>query len=256
MNDSNIKQLKLLAAEFDTKLSTVKSQNRNVDWYPYHSMSNVDRLCQILPAEIIGQIVAGDLNWRVLDVGAADGDLGYFFESCNSRVNFLDNVPTNYNDCKGIAALRTALGSNAELIEQDIDRRFTLEGQYDLALALGLLYHLRNPMAFLKTLAEHAERIVLSTRVANHLPDGTKIGQSSIAYLLRARESNNDPTNYWTFSPTGLKTALQRCGWNVKTSTLAGAKRSNPVDNDADQRMFVYCERVSNWQDLGKHHDF
>jgi tRNA (mo5U34)-methyltransferase len=256
MNNSISQKLKIQATEFDNRLSALKSENSGVNWYPYQSMSNIGHLCRILPAEIIERLVSGRLDWRVLDVGAADGDLGYFFESRGSQIHFLENPPTNYNDCNGIATLRGLLGSKAELIEQDLDRSITLEGQYDFALALGLLYHLRNPLAFMMALAEHAERMVLSTRVANHLPDGTRIEQSSVAYLLRCRESNNDPTNYWTFSPVGLETALRRCGWNVKTSCLVGAELSNPVDNDADQRMFVYCERVSNWQDLGKHHDF
>lgn len=256
MDDSISKALMLQAEKFDDKLSAIKAKDKEVAWYPYRSMANVKHLRKILPAEIIGRLAAGNLDWQVLDVGAADGDLGYFFESRGCRINFLDNPPTNYNDCRGIAALRKPLDSQSELIEQDLDRNITLNGQYDFALALGLLYHLRNPMAFMMALAEHAERMVLSTRVANHLPDGTNIGQASVAYLLRCRESNNDPTNYWTFSPVGLETALRRCGWVVKTSHLTGAEQSNPVDSDADQRMFVYCERVPNWQDLGKHHDF
>lgn len=256
MSTSDIDQLKKLGTNFDSSLSQSKADSRSVSWYPYQSMSNVEHLCQILPGKIVAQLVAGNMDWRVLDVGPADGDLGYFFESRGCHSSFLDNPPTNYNDCKGIVALRAELGSEAELIEQDIDREFALKGQYDFVIALGLLYHLRNPMSFLMTLAEHSGRMVLSTRVANHLPDGTDIGKSSVAYLLRCRESNNDPTNYWTFSPTGLETALKRCGWVVKTHTLLGSTMSNPVDNNADQRMFVYCERVSGWQGLGKHHEF
>lgn len=253
---SSCERLMLLATEFNGKLLLIKGENKDLNWYPYGSMGNVQHLCQILPIEIIERLVAGDLDWRVLDVGAADGDLGYFFESRGSHVDFLDNSPTNYNDCKGIAELRKQLGSTARLIEQDIDRNITLNGQYNFALALGLLYHLRNPMAFLMELAEHAERMVLSTRVARFLPDGTNIEQSSVAYLLRCRESNNDPTNYWTFSPCGLETVLKRSGWTVQAKYLSGNAQSNPVEVDADQRMFVYCERVPNWRDLGKHHDF
>jgi len=256
MKDSISQKLMQEASRFDEMLTKIKSGNEGTNWYPYRSMSNIPHLCHILPTDVMERLVAGKLGWRVLDVGAADGDLGYFFESRGNRIDFLDNPSTNYNDCKGIVTLRTELGSAAGLVEQDIDRSITLEGQYDFALALGLLYHLRNPMAFLMALAEHAERMVLSTRVANHLPDGTNIERSSVAYLLRCRESNNDPTNYWTFSPTGLETVLKRCGWNVNAKLFTGAARSNPVDTDADQRMFVYCERVENWRDLGKHHDF
>jgi 2-polyprenyl-3-methyl-5-hydroxy-6-metoxy-1,4-benzoquinol methylase len=256
MNDSISQKLRQEADAFEERLSGIKRSSEGTNWYPYRSMSNISHLCHILPAEIMQRLVAGSFDWRVLDIGAADGDLGYFFESRGSRIDFLENPSTNYNDCKGITTLRAKLGSNAGLVEQDIDRNIVLEGQYDFALALGLLYHLRNPMAFLMALAEHAERMVLSTRVASHLPDGTNIEGASVAYLLRCRESNNDPTNYWTFSPTGLETALKRCGWHMKAKCFTGATRSNPVENDADQRMFVYCERVENWRDLGKHHDF
>lgn len=256
MSNSTSQELMRQATKFDEKLSAIKEGEQGVKWYPYHSMSNIPHLCEILPADLMQSLVEGSLNWRVLDIGAADGDLGYFFEARGSRISFLDNPSTNYNDCNGLSTLRTRLGSNADLIEQDIDRNISLDGQYDFALALGLLYHLRNPMAFMMALAEHAERMVLSTRVANHLPDGTKIENTSVAYLLRCRESNNDPTNYWVFSPTGLETALRRCGWSLKAMHFTGAKRSNPVEDNADQRAFVYCERVSNWRDLGKHHDF
>lgn len=240
---------------FRDRLETIKAADVSFAWYPYDSMSNMGRLEHLLPASLVRDLLSG--GQRVLDVGAADGDLGYFFDSQGCDVDFLDNAATNANDCKGIVALAKALGSNAQLIENDLDRiGDPLHGQYDLAIALGLLYHLRNPMGFLIMLAEHAQRMVLSTRVANHLPDGTDVSGQSMAYLLRCRESNNDPTNYWTMSPLGLEVMLKRCGWNVLAKEMTGAERSNPVDQKADQRMFVYCERVENWRDLGKHHDF
>lgn len=245
-----------LGADFAGRLMAIRAEDESVSWYPFFSMSNVEYLDPILPSSIKEALVDGALDWDVLDVGAADGDLGYFFESRGSRVDFLDNASTNYNGCHGIQALASHLGSESRLIQQDIDRQFTLDKQYDFALALGLLYHLRNPMYFLMTLAEHAERMVLSTRVAKFLPNGEPISEYAIGYLLYARESYNDPTNFWTLSPKGLELMLKRCGWSVKTSRLVGAEVSNPVDDDADQRMFVYCERVENWRDLQVHHDF
>lgn len=246
-----------LASAFDEKLVRTKAENGSVQWYPYRSMANIQHLTQILPETIKSRLSAGDLDLRVLDVGAADGDLGYFFESRGASVDFLDNPPTNYNDCKGLLAIRDALGSPSRLITQDIDREIKLEGEYDFAIALGLLYHLRNPMLFLMELARHAQTMVLSTRVVNRLPDGTAIGSSSVAYLLRRRESNDDPTNYWCFSPVGLDTVLSRSGWKILATTSIGAdEQSDPVTPENDRRDFVYCERVANWRDLGAHHDF
>ena len=248
---------KSLGDSFRAKLQHIRQRQPDMDWYAYDSMANVAHLIELLPADVLRSLTDSSKKSSVLDIGAADGDLGYFFESLGCYVDFLDNPPTNANDCRGIAALGKDLGSTAKLITQDIDRRtFALTEQYDFAIALGLLYHLRNPMGFLIELAEHAEHMVLSTRVANHLPDGTSISDQSVAYLLYCRESNNDPTNYWTMSPLGLQTMLKRCGWNVITKKLIGAKNSNPVDQNADQRMFVHCKRVENWRDLGKHHDF
>ena len=244
------------ADSFSNKLTAIKEKSADFNWYPYHSMFNMPRLKQIVPPVVLDNLTKSK-SWKVLDIGPADGDIGFFLESLGCSVDFLDNPPTNFNDCHGIAKLAEELGSNSQIITQDIDTSaFVLEGQYDFAVALGLLYHLRNPMGFLMTLAGHAERMVLSTRVATHLPDGTCIEGQSIGYLLACRESNNDPTNYWTMSALGLETMLRRCGWSVQGKMLAGSEISNPVDNNADQRMFVYCERSDNWSDLGKHHDF
>lgn len=131
-----------------------------------------------------------------------------------------------------------------------------LEQTYELALALGILYHLRNPLAFLISLAQHCQRLVLSTRVAKAMA-GHAVKDSPMAYLLNAREANDDPTCYWIFSEAGLMRLLQRAGWTVRDTLSVGYQGvSNPVDNDKDERMFVYAERVPNFAELLKHHDF
>jgi tRNA (mo5U34)-methyltransferase len=243
------------AREFRSKLDTIKAE-RPMDWYPYNSLNNIDLMAKYLPSGLLDAAVKGDLNWKFLDIGAGDGDVGFFFESLGNQVDMLDNPPTNFNDCRGIGRFAEALESSSKLVVRDIDRAFELEGQYDLAFALGLLYHLRNPMNLLMTLAMHAERLALSTKVFRFLPDGTSIEKHPVAYFLRNREANNDPTNYWILSPLGLKALLARCGWRVVGELMQGSTRSNPVDNEHDERMFVYCERVENWRDLGLHHDF
>lgn len=242
--------------QFKTGLIETRAKESGINWYPYDSMSNTVHMCSLLPEEMLTQITDGELGWDVLDVGAADGDLGFFFEAQGCNVEFIDNAATNYNNCDGIKATVKGLDSRARLGFQDIDQRFELERQYDFAIALGLLYHLKNPMAFLTTLALHSQRMILSTRIANHFPDGTPMGDQPIAFFMGALVSNNDPTNFWVFSKSGLEGVLRRCGWVIKSHFVGGAEVSNPVDGDADQRMFVYCERVPNWQDLTRHHHF
>ena len=245
------------ARKFEKKLEVIKSVESEFKWYPYSSMSNVVHLAHILPTDFFAPIGATDQPFNVLDVGAADGDVGYFFEFLGCRVDFLENQATNFNDCKGLTVLGEKLSSDAKVLIQDLDYFADLSKNYDLAIALGILYHLRNPMSFLITLALSAEKLVLSTRVARVTPDGQDISKLPVAYLLKCREANDDPTNFWIFSPFGLERTLERCGWRIVDSYNVGdLAHSNPVDSDHDERMFVYCERVENYKDLRLHSDF
>ena len=101
-------------------------------------------------------------------------------------------------------------------------------------------------------LALHAEHLILSTRTASRLQDGTDISGSPLAYLLAHRESNNDPTNYWIFSPEGLKRCLARSGWLIRNTVVYGPEDGDPAEKD--QRTFVYCQRVPGFGKLLPHH--
>lgn len=245
-----------LARSFGKKLRKIKSERPDVNWYPFNSIDNVGHIAPLLPQEIIERILSGQ-HMRILDIGPADGDMGYFMESLGCEVDFLDNTPTNYNKLQGLSTSQVALKSRAKIIDQDVDWSFTLPRAYELTLALGLLYHLRNPMHFLMTLALNSENMVLSTRVIQQAPNGLTFGNQPIAYLVDTRESGNDSTNYWMFTEEGLRRVLKRCGWLVLNKRSLGCNvGSDPADPSRDQRMFVFCRRVQNWADLTKHHDF
>lgn len=249
----HMSQLTSAAPRFTRHLSDVRDKILGVPWYPYGSMTGIRHLASFIDSgtEIVRP------GGSVIDIGAADGDLGFFFDSLGCEVDFLDNGPTNFNQCRGIRATQKALGHNGRLIETDIDLGFELDRDYDLALFLGALYHLRNPALALIRLAQHCQRMLISTRIASHLPTGENISKSSVGYLLNAEEANNDPTNWWIFSHAGLVRLLKRCGWNIVTMTTVGAVgRSNPTDNNADERAFAFCERVHNHADLFVHHNF
>lgn len=256
MEMAEVNDIVSLGMQFEQRLDEIKRDHPTVQWYPYRSLTGLEHLQKVIPQEMQDELIAGKANWDVVDIGAADGELGLYLESRGAKVDYLERPATNYNGVAALNAYRQALGSEGQLFLQDVDLGLHLDRTYSFALALGLLYHLRNPMDFLVTLAHHAERMVLSTRVCTELPDGTDISKHQVAYFLRARESNNDPTNFWVFSPVALEAVLKRSGWIVKASTLVGAAASNPVDVDRDMRMFVYAERTPNWADLNKHHDF
>jgi hypothetical protein len=192
----------------------------------------------------------------VVDVGAADGDMGFFFESLGASVEFVETPAPNSNRMAGISYMRDALKSVAPIHAQDIDFDFDLLRQYDLAIFQGVIYHLRNPYGALLHIAMHAQRMVCNTRVFTHLPDGTYVENSAICYLWDRREGGAvGASDFVAMTPAGLRVMLKRAGWKVLDEVRVGAVgESDPLTKD--ERMFCYCERVPNWRDLRVHLDF
>jgi len=238
---------------FSERLRSLRAPCTDINWYPYNSLDNVYNLNTFVDPK--AQLVPD--RGSVLDIGCADGDMGFLFQSLGCQVDFLDNAATNFNDCRGVKLSAALLRHTGRVIERDIDFGFELDRDYDLALFLGTLYHLRNPALALLRLAEHCEQMLLSTRVLSRLPaqhSGTIVATAPLAYLVDTLELNSDPTNWWIFSPAGLARLLKRCGWNIAASTI-NFDASVPVDQ-RDERMFVHCRRVANYRDLTKHHHF
>jgi tRNA (mo5U34)-methyltransferase len=235
--------------DFKNKMAAVKASIENVPWYGYDSFANFYLINEHFrgPGRRMFDGIRSGL--RIADVGAADGDTSFFFESLGARVTIIDYPTTNANDCRAILGLRSALHSDARFIPVDLDWTPRLDGEYDLTVLLGILYHLRNPMLVLNTLAFASEHLLLSTKVFTNYK-GRDIGDANLACLLESREINNDPTNYWLFTPKSLRVCLKRCGWTVLDEFI--------VDDTAhgDHRMFCYCKRVPNWRDTRAHHDF
>jgi len=238
---------------FSERLRSLRAPCTDINWYPYNSVDNVYNLNTFVDptAELVPD------RGSILDIGCADGDMGFLFQSLGCQVDFLDNAATNFNDCRGVKRSAELLGHTGRIIERDIDFGFELDRDYDLALFLGTLYHLRNPALALLRLAERCERMLLSTRVMSQLPRqhaGIAVGDAPIGYLLDTLELNRDPTNWWLFSPAALTRLLKRCGWTALASRIA-FDESVPADQ-RDERMFVHCQRVTNYADLTQHHHF
>ncbi|OQP64789.1 hypothetical protein A3860_18705 [Niastella vici] len=222
--------------ELDAIKETLKDQ---VSWYPYGTLNNFIHLRSIFnkfPLEtLIGQ------SKQTLDIGAADGDLAFYLETLGYHADIIDYPPTNFNHLRGAKILKDHLKSNINIYERDLDSQFPgLEKTYDLIFFLGILYHIKNPYYILETLSKKARNLIVSTRIAKYTPDGILMEKNSIAYLLLPTESNNDSTNYWIFSETGLRRIFERTGWNVtELVTVGDTKKSNPRDNNHDERAFA-----------------
>ena len=133
-------------------------------------------------------------------------------------------------------------GTGVEVYETNLDEQFALPRKsYGLILFLGILYHLQNPLYALRRLAENADHLFMSTRVARVTTDGSvQLEGAPVAYLVDPTETNNDPTNWWIFSPQGLARLLDRAGWDVLDLEYLGRTDgdSDPSSNDRDERVF------------------
>lgn len=261
MSDGNIdiSQYAKEAVKFEKEMAKTKKRlSVDFDWYPWPIMNNMNIIDMLLTDNNRNFFSNFEKGASFIDIGAADGDLSFFWERKGFKGTIIDHPQTNYNGLKAAETLKKEFNSNVDILVQDIDTQFKLEKQYDFVFALGLLYHLKNPMYFLHELTLHSEYMFLSTKVAKYLPDGkTDISNSSVAYFLGPRECNNDPTNYWIFSVRGLEKVLNRSGWQILDfKTFGAVDNSTPHEINRDERAFVFAKRYDNVHDLTVHHDY
>lgn len=214
----------------------------DIAWYPYDILGNLVHLDQLLTGENrdLDRLVGG---LPVADIGGADGDLAFVLErACGWKLDMIDTAATNMNGLRAARALREQMGSNVEVWDIDLDAQFRLPAErYGLVLLLGILYHLQNPFYVLRALSEQSKHLMLSTRVARFAgPERTAIADLPVAYLVDPAETNNDPTNYWMFSVTGLDRLVRRAGWTVLDQVSVGdLVDSDPSSPEHDERRFL-----------------
>ena len=226
--------------DFRTKLEKIK-KGENIKWYPYEILSGIDHINNMLTNENRG-IFSTITNKHIADIGTADGDMGYFFESMGYDVDLIDCEPPNYNKMQGVRKLKELLNSNADIYNIDLDSQFKLpKKNYELIIFMGILYHLKNPFYVLEQLAYSSKYLILSTKIAKFTPDNSVCYKDfPMAYLVGAEESaNGDSTNYWIFSENGLRRILQRTHWDIlDLMTVGDTKKSDPITTEHDERAF------------------
>jgi SAM-dependent methyltransferase len=231
------------ALAFRSTILEAKQQlEHDTFWYPYDTLANFAHLNQLLQSES-RRAFEGIRGKRVVDIGCADGDTAFFVESLGAQVDVVDHAPTNFNELRGVARLKGYFGSSVSIHDIDLDSQFALpRPRYDLAFFLGILYHLKNPYFILEALARSVDKCFLSTKVARFAgPTRIHIESLPVAYLLDTREANNDPTNFWVFTNSGLQRLLERTGWEILDYTTFGnTDASDPATAAGDERAFCY----------------
>jgi hypothetical protein len=237
-----------LGAQVDRLADARSKIDRDIAWYPYDILANLVHLDGMLSGD------NRDLDWLaqglpVADIGAADGDLAFALEALAGwQIDILDTAATNMNGLRGAIALREHLGSRVAIHDIDLDRQFALPREhYGLVFFLGILYHLQNPYYALRELAAHSDNCLMSTKVARFAgSERTPIGELPVGYLVAPHETNNDPTNYWILSPTGVERLAERTGWIVvEKANVGNAEESDPSTPENDERMFLLLRSAS-----------
>jgi hypothetical protein len=236
-----IRDLAARALVFQEGLAAAKKEvpAPSPGWYPWDSFGALTHLDRLLTGHHrFLEPLIGDLP--VLDLGCGDGDLSFFFESIGCRVCAVDNPPTNYNRMAGVEALKIALDSSVRIEPLDLDGRFRLPVERcGLALCLGILYHLKNPYGVLETLAGCSNYCLLSTAITRFAPDqATEVNHLPVAFLAGRDGLRGDETNYWVFSEAGLRTLIDRCGWEVYDWLVVDDEASVLWNTQRDERVF------------------
>jgi hypothetical protein len=247
----DIGEVRQRASGFADTLREAKAALRPDEfWYPYDSLWNIVRLEEVLPDPYKDFDVLVD-GKPIADIGAGDGDCAFFLESLGHDVHLVDRAATNFNRLEGARLLKERLSSSVEIVDGDLDARVPFPARkYGLAFFLGVLYHLKNPYRALEGLSYKAKYCFLSTRIARLAPGGQpEIGEIPVAYLLEECEIGGDPTNYWIFSPVGLRRIIGRTGWRIRAEMTGGPTESEPVRLDRDERLFAFLEstRLRHW---------
>ena len=237
-----------------------KAGNAGIEWYPYDTLANLDHLEKLLTDDDRFLLTPGPR--RILDLGCGDGALSFFLESLGYHVVAVDHPLYHHSGMRGVRALKAALHSSIELHEIDLDRPFTLpHDTYDLVFFLGILYHLRNPFYVLEELSRRSGLCFLSTRVARRFPSGDPMPAGvAMAYLVGEDELNEDNSNYFIFSESGLRTMLHRAHWEVSAwLSLGDTVHSDPIRPDRDERAFCLLRsrhnRLANLELLAGWHE-
>lgn len=252
LDDSPYGRLLEKIPDFKRKLNAIKTSttfdDKNLFWHPYDSLSNLYEIGEILSGQNYDLLsLAG--GYAVADIGAADGDLAFFLESCGIKnIHVIEYGPTSCNRLQGVRLLAKALNSSVAVHEINLDAFFELpKEQWGLVFLLGTLYHLKNPFYVLELLADNSRYCCLSTRIARFGPDRkTLLARLPVAYLLDEEECNNDVTNYWVFADAGLRRILKRSGWDILCYKAVGSNRSTPASMSDMERVFCLLKSRKN----------
>jgi len=187
---------------------------------------------------------------RCLDVGCSDGYFSFEMERRGGEVVAVDFVPAHYT---GFDVARRILGSG---VEYRMDNVYNLSpetyGLFDVVLLLGVLYHLRKPLAALdavRSVMKEGGTLFVATLLIDEyvlLPSGEAttlaalnpaLGEIPLWQAFPRDTLNGDFTNCFAPNRRALEVALEEAQLRVddcRVHSMGGYARATAiVDRDA-----------------------
>jgi tRNA (mo5U34)-methyltransferase len=190
---------------------------------------------------------------RALDIGCSDGYFSFELERRGADVLAIDFVPENYT---GFATARKILGSGAEYRMENVYNLVPEKyGQFDIVLFLGVLYHLRKPLAALdaiRSVMKDGGQLFVGTMLIDEyflLPDGRittlealnpALTSVSLWQSYPGDTLNGDYTNCFAPNRRGLEVALEEAQFRVdafRVVSMGGYARATAI---VDERAAKY----------------
>ena len=190
---------------------------------------------------------------RALDIGCSDGYFSFEMERRGADVLAIDFVPDTYT---GFATAKQILGSRAEYRMDNVYGLTPAKyGAFDVVLLMGVLYHLRKPLAALdsvRAVMKEGAQLFVGTMLIDEfvqMPDGSVTTLEALNPALRSiplwqaypRDSlNGDYTNVSAPNRRALEVALEEAQFRVdafQIVSMGGYARATAV---VDERASKY----------------
>jgi 2-polyprenyl-3-methyl-5-hydroxy-6-metoxy-1,4-benzoquinol methylase len=157
---------------------------------------------------------------RVLDLGTRDGLFAFEIERRGGEVLAVDYMAA---ELTGFPVAARLLGSRVPFLNANIYQLRPEDiGTFDIVLALGLLYHLPDPLGALRIMRKLCRsRLLLETLVIDHmayLHPFDWLRSIPLMQFLPGSSFGNDPTNFWAPNIAGVKAMLRETefgSWRV-----------------------------------------
>ncbi|HYC58203.1 MAG TPA: methyltransferase domain-containing protein [Thermoanaerobaculia bacterium] len=186
-------------------------------------------------------------DMRILDIGCSDGYFTFEMEARGGDVTALEFVPATYT---GFETARTILGSRAQFVMENVyNLNPETYGYFDVVLFMGVLYHLRKPLAALdaiRSVMRPGATLFVATMLIDEyfaLPDGTITTLAAMNPALERvplwqaypRDSlNGDYTNCFAPNRAALEAALGEAQFRVEQFeivSMGGYARATAIDD-------------------------